>query len=84
MNSCKVKCQNERISINWKICNVEYFSVKNLPRNLLKEARPPSQIKSGPRYFSCTQLPHENVFNMHEFCDYTKLLRITTNWDPLT
>ena len=41
-----------------KNCIEERFSVKNMPRNLLKEAGPPSQMRSGPGYFSCTGVKH--------------------------
>ena len=45
----------EAFSINYE-CNGDNFSVKNLPNNLLKEPGPPFQMRSGPGYFSCTEI----------------------------
>ena len=53
MYICKTRKIKEFQSVS-KNCIVERFSVKNLPRNLLKEAGPPPQMRSGPGYFSCT------------------------------
>ena len=47
------KSKIEASSMNYE-CNKDHFSVKNLPNNLLKEPGPPSQMRSGPGYFSCT------------------------------
>ena len=52
MYICKTRKIKEYQSV--KNCLVGHFSVKNLPRNLLKEAGPPPQMRSGPGYFSCT------------------------------
>ena len=53
MYICKTRKIKEYQSV--KNCLVGHFSVKNLPRNLLKEAGPPPQMRSGPGYFSCRQ-----------------------------
>ena len=30
-----------------------------------------------------SQIPHENIFNLHEFCDYTKFLKSQQIGSPL-
>ena len=47
MYVCKKRKVKEFQSVS-KNCIVERFSVKNMPRNLLKEAGPPPQMRSGP------------------------------------
>ena len=66
MYICKTRKIKEYQSV--KNCLVGHFSVKNLPRNLLKEAGPPPQMRSGPGYFSCTLLV--SVYTTLSFSKY--------------